>query len=477
MLLAAQVVITLCQIGYSGVTSRVFLADAFGAYTVALTATGLLTLLLTTGFPSYVLSSSVLSPPAVRAVTLLSAAGGLVGALLMLFGGGVWAGAWGVPHATGYMKVLALQVLLAGPGAVQLALLRREGRSTSDAAVQASSAAVGALVGIAAVLVTREPLALTVSPVATAVCMLLAPAFLRKVRYPDATERPPWRHVVQWSRRITSQNLGFWVLSIAPVWFLSHGVSVATLGQYSRASLLAILPSTALSGAMTRALQPYYRHLAEPAQLRRGISDAVVLAAAVSLPAFALLLLASHDVTLLLLGRGWSQAADFVQPLAAGYGFYVVFTVLANAAEMVGRLDEVKRTQYWMFAVVALVGGATLVSSSPVPATCSMLALSGIGLVVLLRQLEQSGTVPAGLPRMLLAQLSWVVVAALAGALARTLWYRVTDLDGNLGATAGLLVTVAVFTVVWCVTLPRQPSWGVARSRGLLPRRLLRSPV
>jgi hypothetical protein len=167
-LLAAQLVIVAGQVIYSAISSRVFGADVFGNFTVGITATGLLTLLLTTGLPSFALASRALNGSQARALVVLAAAGGLTAALLMVAGASVWASTWNAVGSIPMTRTLALQVLLAGPAAVQLALLRREGRPTADAMVQSISAVLGVLSGVAALLSFHEPLALVVNPIVTA---------------------------------------------------------------------------------------------------------------------------------------------------------------------------------------------------------------------------------------------------------------------------------------------------------------------
>ena len=143
-LLAGQVIVTLVQIAYSGFTGRALVPEAFGHFSIAISATGLAALLITTGLASYVVTQRDLPNEEVHLVQALSWIAGIAAAGLVAVCAPLWVLLWsGDQGAVPMTRLLALQVLIASPAAVQSALLRREGRPVADAMVQTTSILVG----------------------------------------------------------------------------------------------------------------------------------------------------------------------------------------------------------------------------------------------------------------------------------------------------------------------------------------------
>lgn len=465
---AAQVAIALAQILYAGATSRMFGAGSFGDYTIGMTATGLVLLLLTTGLPSFVLASAKFDLESARAVVLASSAAGILGTLILLLAAPAWSAAWGAPGATNFVRLLGLQVGFGSFAGVQLALLRREGRPTADAAIQAGSSILGFIVGFAALSIYRNPLFLCINPIVTTAGSFAASLLLRRQRL-GFGRLSGWREILRFSRIITWQNGVFYVLTTLTVYLIPVVSTTSELGQYSRAAVVTTLPSSAAATALTRALAPFYRHL-DRAAANEGLQDASVLAAALVVPLFGMLAVLAGPLLRLLLGSGWAEASVLTAPLAIGAGLYVVFTLLANGAELRQVFRPVRTAQRSMLIGAAVTAGLGLALGSPFVLCEITLVIGALGLLALLRALPRYGALPVRAPAMLLRQMLTSSIPVVA-ALAATMLVRGSTASASAAADQ-ILVAVGAWAVATLCTVRYMPAFQVAIRRGLLPARI-----
>lgn len=469
-LLSGQLVVALSQIIYSGFVSRSLPASAFGAFSVAISATGFAALLLTSGLAAFVVSRKDLSASHASWLWILSVLAGALGAVLLYSLAPLWAAAWGADESTPMTRVLSLQVLVAAPAALQAALLRREGRPAMDALTQVSAALAGMTAGGILVATSRHELALAVSPTVAASSTLLLATLLRRRKFGFA--RPGGaRLVLGYSWRVSAQGIGFFLFLSAPVWVVSVTANAAELGQFSRAALVAGLPSTAIATALVRAAQPFYRRLESPAVVRRAVTDAAVLSSLIAFPIFAGIAAVGRPLVQAWLGPGWETAGRLVAPLALGYGLYAVFTVMANAAETLGQFRAIRNSQIAMLLPVGSVAAVALVTGQEEYGAWLTLPMAAFGLVALTFWLSRAGVVDwRALVRGLTLHACWA--GAIAGA-ALTAQHAL-DRFGDPGAVALLALSVLSGVLLGLALLPRAPGWRILAGRQLVPRRLQR---
>ena len=254
---------------------------------------------------------------------------------------------------------------------------------------QAGSVILGLLVGVAVVWAWRYQDLLVVSPIVASVSLLVGTTILRRRRY--APSRPD-RH---WSIRgantqIVLQNVYFFVLAAVPLWLVSRVGDDHELGLFSRASAIPTLVVSAASVGLVRSVQPYYRSVA-PESRGAALRDLVVMTGAVGIPVMALVAACAHPLIEVWLGPSWLDGAPYVPLVAAGAAAYLMFTLLANAAETLSFLREVRFAQVAMLPALLLVAGAAFASGSAMVASATTLVVALPGLVTLIRVLERQG--------------------------------------------------------------------------------------
>ena len=464
-LLGSQVVVGVGQFLYAAVTARALPARSFGDFALALTATGLIGLLLTTGLATFAVSARDLAPGSAWGLNALSWGAGLVASSLVLVIAPLWVSMWGASgDATETLRWMSLQVFLSAPGVVQVGLLRREGRPRADAGLQALAALLGLVVGAVAVTASAQTVSLTVGPITTAALTLFGAFVVRRHRYQASAPRELGA-MLRFSFRVSNQNIVFFLLTSIPIWAVSLAGDVGALGQFSRAVILSQFPSLALASAMTRTVQPFYRRVEDPVRLREALDDAVCLASLLAIPALFGLAAVSRPLVDVWLGAGWDEAASLAPPLAAGAGVYVVFTVAASAGQTLGALRVVSLSQAVMLPVCLLFGWFTVETTNPTFAALALPVLSVCGLATLLYGLAKHGMLSLWATTSSILAHTLVGGAVSAVALVTVLATRPL---GSLNAL-GLGCIVGGATLLALIRLT--PGWGVLTRRGLLPMR------
>jgi O-antigen/teichoic acid export membrane protein len=260
------------------------------------------------------------------------------------------------------------------------------------------------------------------------------------------------------------QNLIFFVLAFLPMWVVSTSAGAAEVGFFSRAVLITGMASIALTTALTRALQPYYRHFESVAELQRGVSDAVTVTLAIALPLFGGLAALAPEVIGLWLGPGWERTSALLPPIAIASGFYVVFTVLANAAELNAKFSAVNYAQLVMLPIAFGWAAITWVTGQTTWAAFILLVMTPPGLLFLAFQTERAGISDLWTRRRSLAtQVLVSSLPALAAWLAANLAGIFLHQSLFLKLGIGTLIGGAVFFV----SLPRQPAVIILKRRGI----------
>jgi PST family polysaccharide transporter len=466
----AQVVIGVGQIAYASLTARVFSPHSFGEFTAALTLQALIAVCTATGLSSFVLKEPHLDRWQVRAINLFVVALASLSAVVFWLVSPYWLAWLNSPGGDAFVPLLTCATFAAPVGAVQSALLRREGNGGADAAVYVLAFIIATGLAAASAILVRQPWTLALGTAVNPIVLTVMSRFLRRAVYPGRNKRLTFDWLV-FALRVTGQNLVFFGLSQVPTWSLGANTTPAVLGQFSRGNAAAYLPAYALSTAVIRGTQPHWRKVVSDESRARAISEALVLAASVSFLCFTVLAALSHPFTNLLLGPGWELAAEFLAWLAIGLAMQVPTALLANYLETTGRLSRVHWIQF-ANAVGLAPGVGLLLWLHDFRYLLAGFVLSNIlGLVTAVCQVSAA---LATHPRRLFKQLVGPLISAICcgglaylaatlvavGAGGRTGLVNATQLGAG-----GLAVIVFVF-----LTRKWQPAFSILTARGVLKR-------
>lgn len=341
------------QFIYAALTARVFTPSEYGGFAAALSLMGILSLLTTTGLPSFVLREPTLGKVAVLKIRLIGLLGGALSAVVFVLLVPFWLLLLKAPEGRVYIELLAVSQAIAPSASIESALLRRELQPKKDAISLLLSFVFSSGIGVAMALSIRQSWTLAVVVAIQAILLAsISRLFQRQKRLRGAPLK--YREIIAFTRNITAQNTGFFLLQRLPEWVMSASVGASALGQYARGSSLAQMPAAALNAALNRAMQPYWRLVTRTNVADRAMYDAATLSAGIAFPVFGIVAANAGALVDLWLGQGWEQAGALATLLAIGAGLAVPFGGLASSQEMRGNFRPVRAAQ-WSMAGCLLV--------------------------------------------------------------------------------------------------------------------------
>jgi lipopolysaccharide exporter len=350
-------VVIVGQLAYTALTARLISPAEFGAYATAqalLMLVGYLTL-ATVG--NAIIRLPHIDRQVVGTGLLLSGGAGLAVALLVLAIAGPWADLWRSPGAETLLRLFAPQVFLASLAIVPLALLRRGLRFRAASLIETSSTLAGFALGAAAAVELRDANALVVGQVANAALLLTLSVLAARSQLGLAWSRSWGRSLFSFSAQVSLQNLDHYVNNTLPSFAVSRTLGQASLGFFSRGTLLVGLPQTFLVQGISKTLYPIYpRFRDDERESQRMMIDVVAVATTVIWPLFAVLAGLGPLVVRVLLGPDWTAVASIVGPLCLYAMANIAYSLFAPFAESYGFLRLIWVVQAcWTTALVAAI--------------------------------------------------------------------------------------------------------------------------
>lgn len=310
----------------------------FGAYAIALSVSGLVTLLATGGISQSIARMSVITQERIRGLVTYAALLGVGCAGFVFLSAPLWAALWGEAGATDAIRVLSLAVLVAPLSGVGTTLLRRYGNFRLLAGITLSSNVLGMIVGAIVVLQVRSAAALVVSAIIAQILVLIGTVL--------TTKRAMWglggiglaRSEIAFSGRLSAYKFSEYIIFNLMRFSVSRFLGSSLFGHWNRADTLATLPFHQIQTALVQAVGPEFRHdISNPVRAFRVWTDLLVLVAWVVMPASVLAAIVLPGMVSLLFGPGWEIAAVLTSPLAIAAGLQTVSVVLSTAVESLGR--------------------------------------------------------------------------------------------------------------------------------------------
>lgn len=372
---AGSASVLIAQVAYTAATARLITPAGFGAYAIAQACVGLAGYFTLSTLGAGLMRLKEAPRPVVGTSLTLALAGGV---LMCSLGAGlapVWASAWGAPSAEPVLRVLSLVLFANTVAVVPLALLRRELRYGTAAAVEAGSQLVAMIIGIGLAFALRSPIALAASQAVGAFGGLAWASLAARHTLALSFVRREARLLLEFAGQVSGQSLVYYIIYTTPSWAIAHFDGSAALGFYSRAYLIVTLPTTHLAFGLTKALYPLYPRVAgDLAATKELLTSTLRNTVLWSWPAFGAVAGSASIIVTTLLGAGWHSAAT-VLPIIAIFGMLnLPAIVLSNSAEALGWMRSV-----WMIQalwVASLAAGLGLEASRRGLVACAAAALA-----------------------------------------------------------------------------------------------------
>lgn len=465
-------VISAGQLVYAALTARLFTPTEFGGFAAAISLMGLLALLTTTGLPSFVLKEPELGGRAVLTIRLCGLLGGILSAVVFVALVPSWLLILRAPEGHMYIALLAFSQAIGPSASIESALLRRELQPKKDALALLLSFMLASGCGALLALYIGQSWTLAV---AVALQLLLLALFSRLFQTQKRVQGRPifYRTVMEFTRKITAQNAGFFLLQRVPEWIVSALLGSSALGQFTRGTSLAQMPATALTAALNRAMQPYWRLVTRPHIADRAMNDAATLSAGIAFPIFGIVAVNAGALVYLWLGDGWEQAGALATLLTIGAGLAVPFGSLASGQEMRGNFKHVRRAQ-WSMAGALVIPLLLLFTTHAVwwaAAAVTISSFVGLFVMAISSATSHSGLrvrMRSRLVRRLASLALWSAGVSVVGLLAGLEAARLVSPAGRL-TEAAMQISVAgtVSAVAWLLTFRWHETNRVLRRRGV----------
>lgn len=362
-LLIAQLIIATGQVLYSGITARRVSAEGFAEFAVALNLVGLLNLVATVGLASFTMSKESLSAALVTRVRLWALGSGISLGILYVILGQLWFDFFDAPGAAQFEYLLTFAVAMSPSSAVESALYRRDARTNLDAVSMLLSFALASGAAVTVLLFTDRVWALALVPAIGPVVILLWASVFRTTRYPVVFQGP--HSFAKFVLSVGYQSAFFFIISSIPLWALSASTSLEVVGQYTRAAAITLLLATAMSTAINRAVQPYWRHLSSPSETVEAIKDGFAITSWASFGVFGVLAITAPSLVHIWLGEGWDLAGRFSVVLAISCAIQVPVGLMINALEMKGKFGVIQRAQVASLISICVPTGLLLFTGNP----------------------------------------------------------------------------------------------------------------
>jgi len=470
--LVAQIIMSGGQLVYAAMTARLFTPGEYGGFAAAVSLMGILSLLTTTGLPSFVLREAELGKRAVLKIRLCGLVGGILSSIAFLLLVPFWLMVLRAPEGHLYVGLLAIGQAIAPAASIESAILRRELHARNDALALLVSFVLACGFALSLALITRQSWTLAVLVVVQSVLLALLSRLFQSEKRAQG-EPVVYKKIVEFTRNITAQNTGFFLLQRLPEWIMSASLGSSALGQYARGASLAQMPATALNAALNRAMQPYWRLVSKTDVADKAMNDAAILSAGVSFPAFGIVAVNAGALVDLWLGKGWEQAGALATLLAIGAGLAVPFGGLASSQEMRGNFKHVRRAQ-WSMAISLVIPLLFLFLTHVVWWAAAAVTISSlVGLYVMAISSTSSGN---GLRVRMRSQLAWRLGSLVLWSAGVSLigWFaglaaaKMVSSSGQLAVAAtqvGVAGTVSLSA--WLLTFRWHETNRVLRRRGV----------
>lgn len=340
------------------VLARLLSPADFGLMSLALVFSGFSLMISQVGVGPALVQESELTPRQISTGFVLSLATGVGSAAILAACAPLIGLATANPAVVPVVAALSLTMLFGALGTVPEALLTRELRFRTLMFVSLASFVGYAAVGIVAALAGLGVWALVVATVGQTLvkAVLLLGCARRSVGFRYSKEDA--RGILGYGAGFTLARLLNYAANKGDNFVVGRLLGDATLGHYSRAFALMMLPSYYLATAMEKVLFPIMSRAAEdPVRLRRIYLTGAELVGLLCVPISLVMIVLAREIVLTLLGPKWTEVVLPLQILSAGILFRTTYKFGDSLAKATGAVYQ-RSIREGIYAALIIVGAA-----------------------------------------------------------------------------------------------------------------------
>lgn len=349
-------VLVVAQVASTAATARLVSPAEFGLYAAAQAVYGFAGFFCMRAVGQDLQRRVDLAPQTVGTAMSISLAASLLVAACIGLSAPLWADLWGVPDAAWAIRVFALALLLQSAATVPLALLRRDLRFGRAAALETGALVAGMTTGVLLAVELHSAVALAIGQVSGAAILLLTTSAVAGYDLRPSFHRGDGRALSAFASQVGSLGFLTYCTNLLPGLFVAREFGAAVLGLFSRARMMAELPTDYALASIYKVVYPLYGRVRDdPARTATLLRESLTLTTGFTWPAFAFLAGASPIFVSVVLGARWDDSAPYLTLFALGACALVPIGLLTNCAEALGWMRIIAARVVAFFAGVGVV--------------------------------------------------------------------------------------------------------------------------
>lgn len=332
VMIVGQGIKLVAQFGSAAVLARTLNPRDFGLIAMAATTIAVLELLRELGLSAATIQRSDINHGQVSALFWINAMVGLALGGLLCASAPLTAAFYGEPELTAVIRWLSAGFVISGVTVQHWALLRRQMRFNTIAAIEVSAELAGFAAAVAMALSGERYWALVGQRLTATLWTMIGV-------WCCCRWRPGWMFRVhglgdlfQFGLSVTGSTILTAVSRSVDQLLVGRLFGPVVLGLYERAAKVILTPLGSLNGPLYAVAMPALSRLAsQPERFRRGVGAVVERIAMAILPGTVLTAACADWVTAILFGPNWSDAARFV----AGFSLIAIVQSLIAAMGLI----------------------------------------------------------------------------------------------------------------------------------------------
>jgi O-antigen/teichoic acid export membrane protein len=314
---SAQTIFFVLRVGSLMVLARLLDPKEFGLVGMVTAFTGVLNLFRDFGLSTATVQRATVTDEQISTLFWINIAAGLLLTLLLSGFAPMIAGFYHESRLLWVTVVLATGFLFNAAGVQHSALLQRQMRFTALAVIQIVSLVVSTSLGIGLAVAGYGYWALVAMsimlPLVATICFWVATAWIPGAPRRNVGVRP----LMRFGSTVTFNSLIIYFAYNLDKVLLGRYWGSAVLGLYGRSFQIISIPTDNLNSAVGEvAFAALSRVQDDPSRLKSYFLKGYSLVVALTVPITIIIALFSHDLTLVILGAKWGEAAAILQLLA-----------------------------------------------------------------------------------------------------------------------------------------------------------------
>lgn len=342
------------SVGLGIILARILPPEEFGLFAITVSIVAIGEVLGSCGMLGALVQRKDLTPGHEAAAAIFQFSSAVLLSGLLFFGAAVATRLFGMPGLEIIMRVESAVLLINAMGLLPESRLYRRLAFDRLTAIQVSSRAVGGGVAIFLAMRGLGALALAIGSLTTALARTLLLWICARGFIPLAFKHHHFRELISFGSGILLTNISNTLAQRLDVLIIGRQVGSEAVGLYQRATQLALLPLSQVTGSTNKVLFPAMSSVQdEHVRFQRGYLGTVRLSALVAFPLLTGLWASADIIVPFVYGPMWEGAVPILQILAIA-GF---FRILANSQALVAQARgqaraEAARQALWLVLVV-----------------------------------------------------------------------------------------------------------------------------